>query len=181
VDRVVILARDPHWAFVYWELSSATVARLHTQHGAAMPEHPHWALCVHTLRRPGCSGPDDASGGPHFVDVDIHAGQWYLKTAPDTHLAVDLGFVSPQGEYVCVLRGNQVATPRPAASDVSDERWWILRPELEQLLRAGAPGWSIPATGSASPETAPRFLRSEQPRAAPLFSSYLAHLERKKK
>jgi len=179
MERVVVLPRDPHWAFVYWELNSGTPARLRTQHGETMPEHPRWVLRVQALQRPACGAAAETSSGPYLVDVDVQARQWYLKVAPDTRLAVDLGFVNTRGEFACVLQGNPTSTPRPAPSEVGDERWWVMRPELEQLLRAGAAGAGIPAAAGASAEGAPRFFRSEQPRAAPLFSSYALHLGKK--
>jgi hypothetical protein len=114
------------------------------------------------------------------VDIDLRVGQWYLKVSPDTKLLVDLGFINQQGDFNLVLTGNEVNTPRAEVSNVVDERWIILREELEQLLKVGgAEALGLPAAQRPSSDKTPRAVRSEQPRAAGLFSSYLAQMERK--
>ncbi|MCY3023943.1 MAG: DUF4912 domain-containing protein, partial [Planctomycetota bacterium] len=192
VDRLVVLPRDPDWVFVYWELSGRLWERLRRQHPPEALDESRWVLRVHTLHEAPCfsaANGDPARepavaasqtmGGPYLVNVDVSAGQWYLRTASDTRLVVELGFVHQDGAFVGVLRGNEASTPRPRSSNVVDERWAIQRAELEVLLRAsGAAEFCARATGGPGSESAPRFLRSEQPRALGLFSSYLAEMER---
>jgi uncharacterized protein len=170
LDRLVVLPRDPNWIYVYWELKGGGLDRLRFQHSAEIIDNSRWVLRVKPTKELR----------DYVVDIDLRVGQWYLKVSPDSRLIVDLGFINHQGDFICVLQGNETATPRAEVSKVVDERWIIMREELEQLLRVGgAEALGLPAAQRPSSDKAPRITRSEQPRAAVLFSSYLAHMEKK--
>jgi uncharacterized protein len=156
MDRLVNLPRDPHWVFSYWELRGGILDRLRFGHSAEVIDNARWVLRVRAAREMR----------EYFVDVDLRAGQWYLKVSSDTRMLIDLGFIDQHGTFNCVLRGNEVTTPRSGVSDVTDERWAILREDLEKLLKVGGADSSI----APSSDSAPRFSRTEQPRAIGLFS-----------
>jgi hypothetical protein len=156
MDRLVNLPRDPHWIFSYWELRGGILDRLRFGHSAEVIDNARWVLRVRATREMR----------EYFVDVDLRAGQWYLKVSSDTRMLIDLGFIDQHGTFNCVLRGNEVTTPRSGVSDVTDERWAILREDLEKLLKVGGADSSI----APSSDSVPRFSRTEQPRAIGLFS-----------
>jgi hypothetical protein len=163
MDRLVVLPRDPHWLCVYWELKGGALDRLRFQHSAEVIDNSRWVLRVRGMR--------DTS--QYLVDIDLRAGQWYLKVAPNSRFSTELGFINPQGDFIRLLRGNESFTPGASVSNVVDERWIILRDELERLLKTGgvdAPGIRGGAFGGS--EAAPPMIRSEQPRALGLFSSH---------
>jgi hypothetical protein len=158
MDRCIALPRDPNWIFVYWELKGGILDRLRFAHSAEVIDNSRWVLRVRTPE----------AGTHYLVDVDLRAGQWYLKVAPDTRLRIDMGFMDQHGEFVLVLTGNDTATPRPGVSDVVDERWQIVRKELEKLLGVGTDALAIQhAAGNSS--SAPQLSRSDLPRAIGLF------------
>jgi len=158
MDRIAAMPRDPYWVYVYWELKGGVLDRLRFQHSAEVIDNSRWVLRVRT---PGIER-------HYLVDIDLRAGQWYLRVAPDTRLRIELGFMDQHGEFVLVLTANDTATPRPGVSDIVDERWMIVRSELEKLLGASTDTLSIlDVVGSSS---GPRLARSEKPRAAALFS-----------
>ena len=170
LDRLVVLPRDPNWLYCYWELKGGALDRLRFQHSAEIIDNSRWVLRVKQTKELR----------DYVVDIDLRVGQWYLKVSPDSRLLVDLGFINQQGDFICVLQGNETATPRAEVSKIVDERWIIMREELEQLLRVGgAEALGLPAAQRPSSDKTPRMTRSEQPRAAVLFSSYLAHMEKK--
>jgi hypothetical protein len=165
MDRIAALPRDPYWVYVYWELKGGILDRLRFQHSAEVIDNSRWVLRVRT---PGVER-------HYLVDIDLRAGQWYLKVAPDSRLRIDLGFMDQHGDFVLVLSANDTATPRPGVSDIVDERWLIVRSELEKLLGAGTDALAIlDAVGSSS---GPRLARSEKPRAAALFSGTVVRRE----
>lgn len=159
MDRLAALPRDPNWVYVYWELKGGILDRLRFQHSAEVIDNSRWVLRVRT---PG-------TDAHYLVDIDLRVGQWYLKVAPDTRLRIDLGFMNQQGDFVLVLTANDTATPRPGVSDVVDERWLIVRSELEKLLGVGTDALAIQSAAGSS-GSGPRLSRSELPRAAALFS-----------
>jgi hypothetical protein len=160
MDRLVNLPRDPHWILSYWELRGGVLDRLRFIHSAEVIDNSRWVLRIRAARELY----------EYYVDVDLRAAQWYLKVSPDTRLLIDLGFIDQHSVFNCVLRGNEVTTPRSGVSDVTDERWAILREDLEKLLKVGGADPSI----APSSDSAPRFSRTEQPRAIGLFSGTIA-------
>jgi hypothetical protein len=162
LDRLAVLPRDPHWLFAYWELHGGALERLRFHHSAEIIDNARWVLRVRPANESGHS----------LVDIDLRAGQWYLNVAADARLTVDLGFVDQQGHFVEVVKGCTVTTPRAGISAIGDERWMILRDELEKLLRAT----SAEALSIASSDRPP-LTRSEQPRAVGIFSSHLFQQE----
>ena len=166
MDRLVAQPRDESWVFVYWELKGGSLERLRFQHSAEVIDGARWVLRVRSL--------NDSTY--YMVDIDLRCGQWYLKTAPDTRMMVELGLINHQGDFVCVIPGNEVRTPRAQVSDVLDERWMIKREELESLIKASGAGGGVTTlhTPGGSRESAPPLIRAEEPRTISLFSSYMA-------
>lgn len=158
LDRLAVLPRDPHWLYAYWELHGGALERLRFQHSAEIIDNARWVLRIRPANDCGFS----------LVDIDLRAGQWYLNVASDSKLIVDLGFVDNLGQFVEVVKGCTVTTPRSGISSQCDERWMILRDELEKLLHAT--GTDALSVGSSD---RPPMARSEQPRAIGIFSSHL--------
>jgi len=166
MDRVRAMPRDSEWVFVYWELKGGALDRLRFQLSADIIDNSRWVLRVRTpVRGEGLSG-------DFMVDIDLRCGKWYLKVAPGTAMIVDLGFVDSNGDFVLVVHGNELATPRPSVSAFMDERWAIQREELEKLLLVTG----AETAGEAAPSSlggVARIQRSELPRAIGLFSGRL--------
>lgn len=161
MDRLVVLVRDACWLYVYWELKGGALDRLRFAHSAEVIDNSRWVLRVRNL----------AELNQRLIDVDIRTGQWYLKVSPGTHFAMELGFINQQGEFVLVLKGNEVSTPRLGISPVVDEHWMILREDLEKLLHVSGGSATGVMLNQGASENAPRAMRSVQPRAQGLISA----------
>ncbi len=161
MDRLAAFPRDPQWLFVYWELQGGAIDRLRFHHSAEIIDNARWVLRVR-------AGGDARAT---FVDIDLRIGQWYLHVTPATTFVIDMGLINQQGHFVEVLKGKEVSTPSAGVSSICDERWVILRDELEKLLKASgvSPELLSPQPGSERPALP----RSELPRAIGIFSSYL--------
>jgi len=171
LDRLVVLLRDPHWLYLYWELKGGSLERLRFQHSAEIIDSSRWVLRVKTLHMPQMDSADRGAN-EYIVDIDLRVGQWYLKVSPSTTFRIDLGFIDQQGQFLLVLPGNEVRTPAPGVSNVSDERWMIMREELERLLKAGGSPHPVAPFPSITSNAAQRIQRSEKPRSLGLFSSH---------
>lgn len=142
-DRLGVLVRDAGWLFCYWELEGGGCQRIIDAHGKAFLDASRWVLRV----TPG--------GGPTYdVQIDPNARNWYLKVAPKTRYHLELGVISPKGEFIRLAVGNDVETPREGPGEIGEAEWGSLREELQRLIEMGAAGGSLFAVGSRG------FLRS---------------------
>ncbi len=116
-DTLVLLPRDPFWAFCYWEVTESTRNAGYRTMGRR-PEEVQWVLRV----QPAHSG--ETNGSSKDVEIDLGAGCWYFQvdTAGTSYFA-KLGIKDSYGHFHTVLESNTIDVPRDRPSDVTDERW----------------------------------------------------------
>ena len=106
-NRIVLIVRDPHWVFAYWETKDRQQEKI---------------LRVY----------DTDSWSSFDIEITGGARNWYIKVpAPNRTYCVDIGYKTPDGKFVAVARSNWVTTPLDRMSDVIDERWMI--PDCERM------------------------------------------------
>lgn len=106
-NRIVLMVRDPHWIFAYWETKDQRQEKI-----LRVYDTENWSS----------------------FDIEINGGarNWYVKVpAPNRTYCVDIGYIAPDGEFVAVARSNWVTTPLDRMSDVIDEQWMI--PDWEKM------------------------------------------------
>ena len=137
VTRIVALARDPHWIFVYWEITADRFRELERRFAA------RWTECTMALRV------RDLEAAAHAdIDIRYDARNWYINVAPGGRYQVSIGVVTPEGRFVTIAESEIVQTPRAEVSDVIDDRW-IIPDELFERIFTASGGHEIPAGGSA--------------------------------
>jgi hypothetical protein len=111
-SRCRILARDPYWLHVFWELDEAQV--LQVARGLEVPfEDLRWILRVHSL--PPQALPAGGSQPPGFFDVEIagdEASTYVHVGLPDRDYRVDIGLLTDRGLFSPLASSNRVRTPR---------------------------------------------------------------------
>lgn len=125
LDRMVLMARDPHWLYAYWEITATKQDEFKGSFGTAA-----WSFTHPVLRVYDVTGVDfDGKNAKGFIDIHIseHVDNWHIEVGePDRAFCVDLGRMFPDGRFVTLLRSNTVTTPRASISDRLDEEWmWI--------------------------------------------------------
>ena len=125
VDRMVLLARDPHWLYAYWEITATKQEEFSGNYGPAA-----WKATKNVLRVYDVTGVDFNGGNANsYIDIPVseEADNWHIHVGePDRSFCVDLGRMFPDGKFVTLLRSNIVTTPRASLSDRLDEEWmWI--------------------------------------------------------
>ncbi|OPX86607.1 MAG: hypothetical protein A4E53_03041 [Pelotomaculum sp. PtaB.Bin104] len=126
VDRMVLMARDPHWLYAYWEVTATKQEDFNHSYGGPAA----WSTTHPVLRVYDITGIDFNGNNAHGF-TDIHIGEstdnWYVEVGqPDRTFCIDLGRMFPDGRFVTLLRSNIVTTPRASLSDRLDEEWmWI--------------------------------------------------------
>ena len=134
--KLVLMVRDPYWAYSYWDFSGET-----------------WAWCQKKLS-------EDSSLKPmmriHDLDVkrcydlliSLEAKNWYLHLGtPDHRYAAELGLGDGKSRFYLIVRSNEVRTPRDSPSYVIDPNWKDRDfDEIYRLSGGGKPGLSSPGS-----------------------------------
>lgn len=142
-NKIVVMARDPNWAFAYWEITPQTLeeSRRKAGEGANL-----------TLRVYDITGIDfDGKNALSFFDIGVYerAGNWYIELGkPDRSFCVDVGLLNPEGSFITIARSNVITTPRDKISEITDERWMIMEEEFQKVFALSG-GYGI---GVSSPE-----------------------------
>lgn len=138
VTQIVALTRDPHWIFVYWEITAERFRELERNLGE------RWTQCTMALRVF-----DRREGGGHFdLPVTYEARNWYINVAPGGRWQIAIGVVTPGGRFIVIAESAIIETPRGTVSDVVDDRWMIPDDLFDRIFSASG-GYDVPAGGSA--------------------------------
>jgi hypothetical protein len=133
--RVVLMIRDPHWAFAYWDIEDQTVQRVRKD-----PNFEQLVLRVHDCR-PSTS-----------FDIPIQGedSSWYIYLpSPDCDYSLELGYLAA-GRFKLLARSNQIRTPRDTIVEAGelDERthslFFGVQPEALEGSSRAASSESIP-------------------------------------
>ncbi|TDJ52240.1 MAG: DUF4912 domain-containing protein [Nitrospina sp.] len=101
--RLVVLARDPNQAYVYWELDPKRMREL-----APGGEPARWVLRVYAAPlHPG------VEKGAYFdVDINVKDGSYYLDLSrPGARFTVEIGVVDASGGFRATAQSNPVILP----------------------------------------------------------------------
>lgn len=115
----VLLPKDPHWLFVYWEIGEEARENFRRQ----LRDKEAWGKTSPVLRVYNTTHAKIPQA-PYF-DIPIHeeATNWYIKIGkPDNSFVVEIGRVGEKGFYP-IVRSNQVRTPAADVSQVIDPFW----------------------------------------------------------
>lgn len=153
-NRVVLLARDPHWLFAYWDLDPARQEQINRQHGPGVWESSRLALQLYDLNLP------DRGRPVQEVAVYGLTNSWYLGGAEPGHTyQAELGLVTPQGHFIALGRSNTTSTPRAGISDLVDEEWLTIE-ELYHFPAGQVRAEGSPAFAEAMAKHLEQFLAS---------------------
>jgi hypothetical protein len=118
-NRFVLLARDPHWLYAYWDFSTEEIRTALTKLGSQE---------VRPILRIFDVTYIDFNGTNAWNSVDIEltpfATTWYIPVSqPDASYCAEMGYQSPDGRFVALGRSNVVITPRDGASPDTTLHW----------------------------------------------------------
>ncbi len=131
-DRIVLLVRDPYWAYSYWEVSQKKLEIERGNLGRA-GEDAYLALRVYDVTDVRFDGQNDH--GHYDIGIYDRVGNWYVNTGmPGRSFIVDLGLKTQDGRFVTLARSNAVRTPRDSVSDVLDEEWMVPDSDFERIF-----------------------------------------------
>ena len=144
-DRIVLLPRDPWWAFAYWEITPTTRVQALRALGADA-EGAREILRVYDVTFITFTG-DNAWLS---FDVEIPPGteRWYLNVGrPAASFCVEIGLRTRGGRFLPLARSNTATTPRSAPSPDTTVRWVDVAGGPSAVVEAAGPG---PVAGLAN-------------------------------
>ncbi len=113
VDRLVLLTRDPEWAFCYWEITHTLVNA--TMAGLADPQ---------PVLRVYARDAEDAPETSYDEATQIYGRRHYLRVpAPGRIYRVELGFLGRDGSFAAAMASNDAVVPPADVSPVIDDRF----------------------------------------------------------
>jgi uncharacterized protein len=125
-SRIVLLPRDPQWAYTYWDIPNDHKEELRRQGGQQL------ALRIYDVT--------DISldyQSPHSIQeypVDELAREWYIPIpVSDRDYVMDIGYRSPDGRWLILARSAQVHIPPVYPSDWIEDVF--IKVEFEEDLR----------------------------------------------
>ncbi|MBC7104851.1 MAG: DUF4912 domain-containing protein, partial [Firmicutes bacterium] len=137
-DRLVLLARDPHWLYAYWEISATRQEEFKATLGPAV-----WQASSPVLRLYDVT-PGEPAAGYLEIAVREDADNWHIHVGrPDHSFRAEFGRRLPDGRFVPLLVSNVATTPRASLSERTDEEWMWLEELYRAYLRTAA-GLSSP-------------------------------------
>jgi uncharacterized protein len=103
-SRIVLLPRDPQWAFAYWDITAEHKQELQSQGGQSL------ALRVYDV-----TDIDINHQSPHSIQeypLDEMAREWYLSIpVSDREYLVDIGYRCADGRWLILARSTSIRIP----------------------------------------------------------------------
>jgi uncharacterized protein len=115
-SRVVLMPRDPQWAYAYWDIPNENKATMRSQGGQQL-----------ALRLYDATDIDINSQVPHSVQeypCDEMAREWYLPVpVSDRDYIVEIGYRTFDGRWLLLARAAAVRIPPTYPSDWVDDHF----------------------------------------------------------
>ncbi|MGD1943921.1 MAG: DUF4912 domain-containing protein [Leptolyngbyaceae cyanobacterium] len=109
-SRIVLMPRDPQWAYTYWDIPNSHKEELRRQGGARL-----------ALRFYDVTDIDMNYQAPHSLqqyECDEMAREWYLPIpVSDRDYAIEIGYLCNDGRWLLLARSAQVHIPPVYPSD----------------------------------------------------------------
>ena len=141
--RVVLMLRDPSWAFAYWDLRGAD--RLEFQR---LESFDGLMLRVYSMESPDT--PLDQARQRFDIPITLLDSRWYINL-PDQETLYRLSLVaSVDGEERELARSNVIAVPRGAIDDAAQEEG---QPGADEIIaQTGIHNLDLPPVGKRIPQ-----------------------------
>ncbi|WP_410510618.1 DUF4912 domain-containing protein [Nodosilinea sp. E11] len=115
-SRIVLMPRDPQWAYAYWDTPHTHKEELRRQGGE------HLALRLYDVT--GINLEDQAPHSLQQVGCDEMAREWYMQIpVSDRDYQVEIGYLTGDGRWLVLARSNPIRIPPVYPSDWTEEHF----------------------------------------------------------
>jgi uncharacterized protein len=126
---IVLMIRDPHWLYAYWEVTEEKYKEARASLGNNLGSAKEILRVYDTTTTPWKS-----------FDITINPGarNWYINVPESEHsYLVDIGYLAADGTFILLARSNRVKMPLDKMSDVIDEEWMTIDYDRMYALSGG--------------------------------------------
>ena len=111
--RLVALARDPNWAYTYWDLNPTRVRDL-LKSANQTTDKVRWILRVYYT----ALHPTDTKGNFFDINIDVKNGSYYLDLSrPGAQFIIEIGVIDTSGMFRMTAQSNPVILPMDRPSE----------------------------------------------------------------
>ncbi len=149
--EAVLLARDPNWMYIYWEINEKSKSDLRRDYGADVFEKARQVIRVYE---------DNQTSRSQYFDVEVKfdANSWYVNVSDGgKSYHCELGFVLPDGKFVSVVKTNSIKLPQGKVSEITDEKWMSISGDFEKLLQLSGVEYIGKGSGEVAKSLAQRW------------------------
>ncbi len=115
-SRIVLMPRDPQWAYVYWDIPNSHKEQLRSQGGSRL------ALRLYDVTDINLDY--QRSHSLQQYECDELAREWYLPLpVSDRDYAVEIGYLTLDGRWLVLARSTSVRVPPVYPSDWIDDQF----------------------------------------------------------
>lgn len=131
--EAVLLARDPNWLYIYWEITEKTKTGVCVQQGADIFGKCRQVIRVYDVTNLAAT---NAAGQKYFdITVLIEAKSWYINVPESGRTyCCDVGLLTPEGMFITLVRTNATQLPTGRISVAADEKWMSVAPDFNKIL-----------------------------------------------
>ena len=129
-QKLLLLARDPHWLYALWDL-----AREQRQQYSALAAGHYLVVRVY---------PDKIEGKP-VTELHVHpdSQHWFIHVqGAGTRYVAELGYYEPPRQWVTIITSGAAVTPPDAAAEDKTVQFATIAPggQLPRVVRPAEPG-----------------------------------------
>ena len=129
--EAVLLPRDPHWMFIYWEITDQSKANICKNYGNDVFEKSKQVIRVYEIH-----GSSDSSDKYFDIPILIDSKSWYVNVSESGKTYVcEIGLILPDGRFIGIVKTNKITLPPGHVSEVVDEKWMSVTSDFERLLQ----------------------------------------------
>lgn len=138
-NKVVLMPKNPHWLFSYWEMSQDKINELKAAYGEDRVNSARPALRVYDVTMIEFNG----NNANAYFDIELpdDIGEWFIGGLnPSACYIVDIGLKTSDGQFLTVARSTSVKMPSHSVSDNIDEEWMIVEEYFKKLMEKSSAG-----------------------------------------
>ncbi|HOK40028.1 MAG TPA: DUF4912 domain-containing protein [bacterium] len=123
---LVILVKDPHWIYSYWEFNEQLQNNIKKIYGEKIFEESKMVIRVK----------DKNSNSFFDVEISPFARSWYIRVNnADIVYYCELGLIDKNGNYIKLLESNTIEIPPDKPSQKTDSDYMIIKEDFEKIFK----------------------------------------------
>lgn len=151
--EATLLAIDPGWMFLYWEISPNSRRELERKHGSGIFEKGRETLRVYDLDPEGL-----VRRGYSDTPVMLDSSSWYVRLGSNGGChSCELGLLMPSGDFIGIVESNHVGLPPGHVSEATDAQWGSVSGDFDRLLQLSGVEYIGKGSGEVAKSLAQRW------------------------